>query len=63
MKSFVLNDCDDYEKVYVSLEHDIRLVKTNSRCNIYTHSSSLPIAELIGASDEFINNKVRDLIN
>jgi len=63
MKSFELIACDDYEKVYLSREHDIRITKTNSRCTIYTHSTSLPIAELVGASDEFINNKVKDLIN
>lgn len=62
MNSFEIVDCDDWEKVYVSLEHDLRIVKTNSRCNIYTHSSSLPLAELIGASDEFINKKIKQLI-
>jgi len=62
MKSFRIVACDDWEKVYVSLEHDLKIVKTNSRCNIYAHSTALPIAELLGASDEFINKKVKQLI-
>jgi len=63
MKSFEIVSCDNYEKVYVSLEHDLKISKTNSRCNIYANSTSLPIAELLGATDEFINKKVKQLIN
>lgn len=62
MKSFELTACDDYEGVYVSLEHDLKITKTNSRCQIYVNSTSLPIAELVGATDEFINKKIRELI-
>jgi len=62
MNSFELIDEDLYAQIFVSKKHDLRIVKTNSRANVFVESTGELKCEFINAEDKFISDKIKEMI-